>query len=112
MQNEVKSMVSRINKRRLTNNTQRVLLTLLTSKSEWVSRTSIRIPSVSARLRDLRKAQFGGFKVECASANKLERKTRKGAVHSRQTFYRLNPTSVTTSRVAKVFEGVINTSNK
>lgn len=112
MHSNVKTLVSRINRRRLTNNTQKALLALLTANEEWVSRSSIRVPSVGARLRDLRKPQFGGFKVECASANKLERRTRRGSSGNRQTFYRLNPNSVTLSKVVKVFEGVINTSDK
>ena len=107
----VSSVVSQVNRRKLTNNTQRVLLALLISKDEWVSRSSIRVPSVGSRLRDLRKPQFGGFKIECVSANKLNRKT-NGVIDNHQTFYRLNPSSVTPGRVAKVFEGVISTSNK
>lgn len=112
MQNNVKTLVARIDRRRLTNNTQRALLALLTAKEEWVSRSSIRVPSAAARVRDLRKVQFGGFKVECASANKLKRRNQKGTVGHRQTFYRLNPNSVTLTKVAQVFEGVINTSSK
>lgn len=117
----IKNLLASINRRKLKNNTQKVLLTLLTSKTEWVSRSSIRIPSVGARLRDLRKPQFGGFEVECASASKLGKRTRMRTqtVNSsaplervRPTYYRVNPSSVTVSRVAKVFEGVINTSNQ
>ncbi len=106
MQENVRNIVNRIDRRQLTNNTQRALLALLTSKDEWVSRSSIRVPSVGARLRDLRKPQFGAFKVECVSATRLERPVRRGTV-TRQTFYRLNPNSVTVARVQKVFEGVI-----
>lgn len=102
---EVRNIVKRIDRRKLTNNTQRVLLALLTSQTEWVARTSIRVPSVSARLRDLRKEEFGGFDVECATPNQLARRSRANT--TRQTFYRLNPRSVTVSKVLAVFEGVV-----
>lgn len=107
MDKNIMNLVKRVNKRLLTNNTQRALLALLTADTEWVSRTSLRIPSVGARLRDLRKSQFGGFKVQCTTASKLARKT-KGAT-SRQTFYRLDPATVTVNKVTKVLEGVITT---
>ena len=106
MQSDVKNIVRKINRRQLTNNTQRALFALLTAKTEWVARTAINVPSVGARIRDLRKPQFGRFAVQCATANKLERRARKGA-STRQTFYRLDPQSVTAKKVTKVFEGVI-----
>lgn len=123
MQDDIKKLLASINRRKLKNNTQKVLFTLLTAKNEWVSRSSIRIPSVGARLRDLRKPQFGGFKVECASANKLGKRTRtrtqltiQGPVatleNTRPTYYRVNPSSVTLSNVTKIFEGVISASNQ
>ncbi len=101
----VQNMIDRIDRRQLRNNTQRALLTLLTTDSEWVSRTSMRIPSAAARLRDLRKEEFGGFKVECASATELKRNAAP-----RQTFYRLDTRTVTASRLQKAFEGVVTTS--
>lgn len=123
MQDDVKKLLASVNRRKLRNNTQKVLFALLTARNEWVSRSSIRVPSVGARLRDLRKPQFGGFQVECVSASKLGKRTqtrriaRKGefvrqgdnSLNSvtRSTYYRVNPNSVTVSRVAKVFEGVI-----
>lgn len=106
MKREIKTLVSRINRRQLRNNTQRVLLAMLTSDQEWVSRTSLKVPSVGARIRDLRKARFGGFKVECATATKLARRANNTG-NNRQTFYRLDPASITLSRVTKAFEGVI-----
>jgi hypothetical protein len=123
MQDDVINLLAKINRRKLKNNTQKVLFTLLTAKNEWISRSSIRIPSAGSRLRDLRKPQFGGFKVECASATKLGKRTRIKAAQTttgvsiatekkRQTYYRVNPSSVTLNKVAKVFEGVINTSNQ
>lgn len=103
----VKSIVATIDRRKLTNNTQRALLALLNAKSEWVSRSAIRVNSAAARVRDLRKSEFGGFDIECATANQLGRRARQKS--GRQTFYRLVPSSVTTAKVTKVFEGVIAT---
>ncbi len=111
MQVSVKNLVARIDRRKLTNNTQRTLLSLLTAKTEWVSRSSIRVNSVGARIRDLRKPEFGGFQVECASARELGRPVRK-TKGIRQTFYRLTPSSVTSAKVISVFEGVIATTQK
>lgn len=108
MQDNVKNLLAKVNRRKLKNNTQKVLLKLLTAKTEWVSRVSLRVPSVGSRLRDLRKPQFGSFQVDCASANKLGKRTQE---NRRPTYYRLNPSSVTLTKVSKVFEGVINTSN-
>lgn len=108
MQDDVKTLLASINRRKLRNNTQKVLFALLTAKNEWVSRTSLKIPSVGARLRDLRKPQFGGFQVDCTSASKLGKRSQE---NRRPTYYRVNPSSVTLTKVAKVFEGVITTSN-
>lgn len=104
MKKEVKQLVSRVNRRQLTN-TQKALLALLTAKEEWVARTSIRVPSVGARIRDLRKSEFGSFRVTCGTATTAKVTTRT----PRQTFYRLDPNSVTLSRVTKAFKGVITT---
>lgn len=104
----VAQVVKSIDRRKLRNNTQRALLSLLNAEGEWVARTSIRVPSVSARLRDLRKPEFGGFDVECVSASELN----PGSVSRRnryQTFYRLNPRSVTVERLERIFEGVVTT---
>lgn len=109
MHTEIKKIVKQINKRKLTNNTQRTLFALLTSKNEWVARTALRIPSVGARIRDLRKPQFGSFAVSCVSAKGLERRPRKSVSTNRQTFYRLDQNSVTVNKVVKVFKGVIAT---
>lgn len=117
MQSNVRNLLANVNRRKLKNNTQKVLFALLTAKTEWVSRSSIRIPSVGARLRDLRKPQFGGFKVECASAHKLGKRVRSASnpislEQTRPTYYRVDPSTVTLNRVTKVFEGVINTSQQ
>lgn len=102
----ITQLISKINRRMLKNNTQRVLFSLLTSKEDWVSRSSLRVPSASARLRDLRKPEFGAFDVQCVSATELNRPSRSRGNH-RPTFYRLNPRTVTVARVTAVFEGVI-----
>lgn len=89
------------NRRSLTNNTQRVLVKLLTAENEdgWVSRTSMRVPSATRRLRDLRLEEFGGFVVECKSVGTQGRR--------HQTFYRVRPESVTLSALRKIFKEVI-----
>ncbi len=108
MQDDIKTLLAKINRRKLKNNTQKVLFALLTSKKEWVSRTSLKIPSVGSRLRDLRKPQFGSFQIQCTSANKLGRRSQENC---RPTYYRVDPSSVTLNKVAKVFEGVVAVSN-
>lgn len=108
MQDDVKTLLAKINRRKLKNNTQKVLFALLTSKNEWVSRTSLKVPSVGSRLRDLRKPQFGGFQIQCTSASKLGKRSQE---NRRPTYYRVDPSSVTFNKVAKVFEGVVAISN-
>lgn len=108
MQGKVKKMLAKINRSKLMNNTQRVLFDMLMSKTEWVSRKQLRVPSASSRVRDLRTKDFGSFQVECATAKQLKRNSRKLS-GNRPTFYRLDPKSITPKRVAKVFEGVIAT---
>lgn len=98
----VKETVLKINTRKLKNNTQRALLALLRADGEWVSRRSLRIPSAAARLRDLRKKEYGEFDVACNITTKNSPQFR-----TKGTYYRLNPKSVTLNRVLKVFEGVI-----
>jgi hypothetical protein len=103
---EVRRFMDRIDSRRLTNNTQRALLALLRSEGEWVSRQSIRVRSATSRIRDLRTNEYGAFDVQCATATELKRPVRGVA---QPTFYRLNPRSVTLSRLQRVFEGVVST---
>ena len=102
----VVNIVKNINRRNLSNNTQKVLWTLLTTsnKDGWVSRTSLTVPSASARVRDLRKSEFGGFAVECARPGDINRRVRNG---THQTFYRIVPSSVTPSALKTVFKGVV-----
>lgn len=106
-------LIRSINKRNLTNNTQRALFALLNprSKDGWVARTSIPVSSATARIRDLRKSEYGGFRVECVTADELKTQNPSKRVHStateRQTFYRLDPSSVTPDALNRVFKGVI-----
>lgn len=99
--------LNRVNTRNFTNNTQRVLHRLLVANGEWVSGNELsRVVRVStgsnvndsttARVRDLRKSQFGNFDVECASAVELNR---SGV---RRFFYRVNPKLVTARQVTSV----------
>lgn len=92
----------------LANNVQRVLLSLVMadSKDGWVPRTALRVPSASARVRDLRKSDFGGFKVECVSAQELNKASRSQQTN-RQTYYRIVPSSVTVSSLRRALKGVI-----
>ena len=102
----VQNIVSGINRRSLSNNTQKVLWSLLTTsnKDGWVSRTSFSVNSPSARVRDLRKAQFGSFSIECSRTNGSSRKVKSDV---RQTFYRIVPSSVTPAALKKAFKGVV-----
>lgn len=105
--------VKRINRRTLNNNTQRVLHSLLTPQANdgWVARTAIHVPSATARIRELRRAEFGGFRVECITADELKSRNPsrcvRSSVTSNQTFYRVVPSSVTVTALQKVFKGVI-----
>lgn len=110
---QVARVVERINRRALSNNTQRVLHSLLTPQASdgWVARTAIPVPSATARIRELRRAEFGGFKVECITADELKSRNPSRCVRSsvtnNQTFYRVVPSSVTVTALRKVFKGVI-----
>ncbi|MCK9567829.1 hypothetical protein M0R72_02615 [Candidatus Pacearchaeota archaeon] len=85
--------------KKITNNTQRVGIRLLSADGEWLPRSSLsRIPSATARVRDLRKDEFGSFKVECKSSTDLSRKTSK-----RTFYYRINPNKVTQKQIQTLF---------
>jgi len=96
----IKSELQSINRRTLTNNTQKVAFRLLGANGAWVSRKDLErtITSAAARVRDLRKVQFGGFAVECASASALNRKGDKGAF-----FYKITPSSVRKTQINTIF---------
>ena len=72
----MKNVVQKVSKIKTTNNTQSVARKLLMAKGEWVSRKQLGkiVNSPAARVRDLRKNQFGEFVVECASASTLNKK--------------------------------------
>jgi hypothetical protein len=98
----IKDTVKNIKRSQIKTNTQRVAHRLLTADGEWVSRSRLdTIPSVAARIRDLRKDQFGAFQVECKTNTALGRKTKTG---ERVYYYRIDPTSVTEVQVKKVFK--------
>jgi hypothetical protein len=99
MRKTIKKAIQTIKSNKLRNNTQRVGLRLLTADGEWLPRSSLtKIPSGTARARDLRKDEFGGFPVECKSSEDLKRKS------SRRTFYyRINPNKVTRRQIDKLF---------
>ena len=105
MRKDVRTLLSRIDRSKLQTNTQKVLYRLLNSENEWISRSTIKVPSVGSRLRDLRKEQYGAFEVECTTARKLRKRTRAATNHP--TFYRLKSSSVTCKKVASIFKGVI-----
>jgi len=103
--NNARDIIRSIDRRQCSNNTQRVLYSMLTARDEWVPLSQIRVESAAARLRDLRKPEFGNFKIECSTASQLG----KTGVNGRKTFYRLVPSSVTPAKVKQVFKGVIAT---
>lgn len=98
-QTRIQSKIQNIQSRKLTNNTQRVGLRLLAAGGEWISRSRlVKIPSATARIRDLRKEQFGGFQVECKSSEDLKKRA------SKKTFYyRINTNKVTKKQLDKLF---------
>jgi len=107
MDTKVSTLINKINPRKLQTNTQKVLYKLLSvGENEWVSRSSIKVPSASARLRDLRKPQYGSFVVECVTAKALNKRSKTTST-TKQTFYRINSSSITLNKVASIFEGVI-----
>ena len=104
---KISNMLSKIRRSDCSNNTQRVALALLkaSTKDGWVSRANINVPSVTSRIRDLRKERFGSFRIECSTAKELNKKVKSPT--DRPTFYRIDPSTVTVSAVQTIFEGVI-----
>lgn len=98
MNTTVTQYVRSLNRRNFTNNVQRALFTLL--NGEWISRGSVRVNSATSRIRDLRKAEYGGFEVTCSTSTQLNR------TGTPTTFYRLNTNSLSLAQVRRVFEGV------
>jgi hypothetical protein len=94
----IQRTIRNIPKNKLTNNTQKVGLRLLTASGEWIPRSRLNVPSGTARVRDLRKNEFGAFQVECKSSEDLKRKTSK-----RTFYYRINPNKVTKKQIETLF---------
>ena len=95
----IQTQIQNIQSRKLTNNTQRVGLRLLAAGGEWISRSRLeKIPSATARIRDLRKVQFGSFQVECKSSDDLKKKTSKNTF-----YYRINASKVTKKQLEQLF---------
>lgn len=100
MNTNIISYINGLNRRNFTNNTQRALFTLLTaslSGDGWVSRGSVRVPSAAARLRDLRKTEYGNFEIVCKSSHELNR------VGTKTTFYKINTQRISLSQLHIVF---------
>lgn len=99
--------INKVNRRDLNSNTQKVFMRLVKADNDgWVARTSFGIPSVTARIRDLRKSQYGSFTVECASAEDIN-KSGRSKVTDNQTYYRIVPSSVTETGLNRILKGVI-----
>ncbi len=99
MNKTIQTVLQEIQSNKFKNNTQRAGYRLLNANGEWLPRSQLRIPSATSRIRDLRKEEFGGFAVECRSAEQLSRKA------SRNTFYyRINPNKVTRKQVEILFQ--------
>lgn len=95
----IQMTIQNIKNNNITNNTQRVGLRLLNAAGGWIPRSRLtNIPSATARVRDLRKEQFGGFQVECKSSEELKKKTSK-----KTYYYRINPNKVTKKQISMLF---------
>ena len=99
MKPEITRFVESLDRRTFTNNTQRVLHTMLTTPGDgWVSLARTRVPSAGARIRDLRKASFGRINVECKAASELGLRG-----DSRTFLYRVSPRGLTVTQLRSVF---------
>lgn len=99
--NKIENIVKNIKRKTLTNNTQKVALKLLKANGKWIARNQLeQIPSAAARIRDLRKKQFGQFEVECKSANSLNRRNAQRGMF----YYRIEPDSVTETKLKNIFK--------
>lgn len=95
---KIVNQVKNIEVKQLKNNTQKVLVSLLRRPGEWIPRSLLKTASPGSRIRDLRTEKFGGFRIETATPEKLNRRT----THSNQTWYRLDPMSIDKQKVEKV----------
>ena len=102
---DIKSFINKVDKRKFHNNLQRVMFSLLKREGGWLARTTLKVPNVGARLRDLRKDKFGNFNVECKSAKQLKKVKRvhKSKLTAHQTFYRLDLGSVSEDKLNRLF---------
>lgn len=100
MKKSVTNIISTINRRKLSSNTQKIALALLKAEGTWLSRNQLEriVPSATARVRDLRQERFGEFEVECEAAPLLNK---RGS--SKDFYYRINPTTVSVDQVKSVF---------
>lgn len=91
---------NKVNRRSFTNNNQKVLFKLLNANGSWISGSELSrtVNFAGSRIRDLRKSQFGAFKVECKDAPALGK---KGDGNS--FFYRINPRTVKIRQVDTIF---------
>lgn len=105
MKKSVSDFVKKINRSKLTTNTQRVLFTLLTALYEgeggWVPLKKFYTSSAGSRIRDLRKSQYGQFDILCRSASKLER---SGSGHT--FYYKLAQRNLTAGQLRRVFGNI------
>ena len=108
LQKDVLQFVKRVDRRKC-NNRQKVLLSLLLRDEMWIPRTTIRIPNVGSRLRDLRKDEFGRFGIECATARNLfgTGNYRPSEVTPQPTYYRIRPETITLDALKRALKGVM-----
>jgi hypothetical protein len=95
---DIKKKLRTIKTDNLTNNTQKAAWRLLSAQGKWLSQPDLArtVKSASARVRDLRKAQFGSFRVDCKRASELKKR-------GDSFFYRINPNNVTQRQLDTVF---------
>lgn len=100
MNTNIANYITGLNRRNFTNNTQRALHVLLVASlngTGWVSRGSVRVASAAARIRDLRKTEFGQFDITCRSSAKL------GKIGVKTTWYKINTQGVSLAQLRTVF---------
>jgi hypothetical protein len=94
MRESLKRYVRSVNTRRFTNNVQKVLFQLLVDTDDgegWVRTRNLKVKSADSRVRDLRKPEYGSFRVNCRRENG-------------QTSYRLTLRDLTVSKLRTVFK--------
>jgi hypothetical protein len=94
-----KTILDTIKSSSIRNNTQRVAAKLLNAQGQWIPRSQImRIPSGTARVRDLRKSAYGAFNVECKSSDELNKRVSK-----KTYYYRIDQSKVTKKQISALF---------